>query len=396
MSVSNLNTMMDTCVKQQHTIQLPVGRQSHHVLLCGTSRRECMLPSLHLLAPLSAPYRPSGFHSPERVKHRSSSRHSSQQQHSRPVSRHSYSPEQQQHLTTGYLGSTAPASTSRQSAARLHSSQYLDADDSSMHKPAAAAAHLDSYYARDDYQAHRQQQERRTDRPSSRVKPPRQPVPLFDAGEAPAHHHKTSGTRGGSGAVRTAAAGSKDRGGSSNSQAGAQFEVVGLAQLRGVSSSHSGGAASQQAAGDRVLRQLLNEGIEQTPIVGGGRSGKTSRRRAGSENSPSSGSSASDGGSSGSSGGRRHRASKQQQARQQQQRAEQHERDDRVLLERATLQVARAAASPVRLRRCSSPDVADAVVSSAAASAAAAGVVERAEQRRGGGAAASRSHSTPR
>lgn len=395
MSVSNSNTMMDTCVKQQHTIQLPVGRQSHHVLLCGTSRRECMLPSLHLLAPLSAPYRPSGFHSLERVKHRSSSRHSSQQQHSRPVSRHSYSPEQQQHLTTGYLGSTAPASTSRQSAARLHSSQYLDADDSSMRKPAAAAAHLDSYYARDDYQAHRQQQERRTDRPSSRVKP-RQPVPLFDAGEAPAHHHKTSGTRGGSGAVRTAAAGSKDRGGSSNSQAGAQFEVVGLAQLRGVSSSHSGGAASQQAAGDRVLRQLLNEGIEQTPIVGGGRSGKTSRRRAGSENSPSSGSSASDGGSSGSSGGRRHRASKQQQARQQQQRAEQHERDDRVLLERATLQAARAAASPVRLRRCSSPDVADAVVSSAAASAAAAGVVERAEQRRGGGAAASRSHSTPR
>lgn len=184
-----------------------------------------------------------------------------------------------------------------------------------------------------------------------------------------------------------------------------------MALLRHGSSSGGKQGVQPSSTADRVLQHLLVEGIEQTPI--GSKQHSRSRRhmrssssssRASRSSSP--GGDASEGSSKssscngrGSGGSRRSssRSGRRNASEQQQQLVEQqqHRKDELVLLERSALQAARRAASPERMQRCSSPDVADAAVSAAAASAAAAGVAQWAQQRRVPGPAL-RSHSTSR
>lgn len=133
------------------------------------------------------------------------------------------------------------------------------------------------------------------------------------------------------------------------------------------------------------MKQLLDEGIDQTPVAGRSSGRMHLGAGSGSSGGSSPSGSASDGHSSGSSGGSRcQRRADSQQQHVHGQADQQHAKDERVLVERTALQAARRAASPVRMRRCSSPDVADTVVSAAAASAAAAAVAEHARQHQAG------------
>lgn len=262
---------------------------------------------------------------------------------------------------------------------------YGDRDDYGAYEGAAAAA------GGSEVRAHRQRHVRNHRSSAAAAVQPRQPVPHFDGAHVLAERRTY---RGPAGALVPRGSG----------HPGMLFEA-GLTQLRQTSSGSSSKQGAQSSGtADRVLQQLVNEGIDQTPI--GGEHGKRRRRGCSASNSShgsrgsrgsnatnSSAGSASEGsdGSRDRGNGRRSTAMQQQevveqQRRLEQQQEEQHRKDEFVMLERATLQAARRAASPERMRRCSSPDVVDAVVNAAAASAAATGVAQRAQQRQASGA----------
>jgi hypothetical protein len=145
------------------------------------------------------------------------------------------------------------------------------------------------------------------------------------------------------------------------------------------STAATAGVWAVAAAGDRVLKQLLQEGIEQTAIGGGG-GGGAHRRDSGRA------SEAADSGGEASEGHYHHHRRQQQQPAplswQQLQQLHSHS-GERVLLERIALQAAQRAASPAHHARSTSPDVGDAAISAAAAAAAAAEVVGRSSHHRG-------------
>jgi len=194
----------------------------------------------------------------------------------------------------------------------------------------------------------------------------RQPVPLFDAGHL--RYERSS--------YRSLAAAAPGRAGGSS--AGTLFP--------GRQSQGHGGddtRAAPTATVDRILQQLLDEGIEQTPLAGTRSSRRRRRPRSVQNSSSDSGADSVSDGSDGSSGAEKQRRRQQQQQQEEEvaERSHQRKKDDRVLLERAALQAAKRAASPVHMRHCSMSGIADAAISAAASSAAAAGVAERAQQR---------------
>jgi hypothetical protein len=334
----------------EHHMHNSIWASQAQRLFCGD---HTCLHALHhsMCRPLRC--RPLGFQSPELVKQRSS-RHSSKQDYElQEQQRHRpHSPLGRQHGASlgGHPARTQPRGSPGKHAGRDN------ARPSSAVAAAAGGVHV----------------QRSKHRPGSSGRAhARQPVPRFDDSHGTFERH-------GHGAAADVPGGS--------SSAGLLF-ATGLPQLPAASTRTSSTA-------DRVLKHLLDEGIGQTPVAGKG-SRMLSMGASGSSGGSSPGGSASGGDSSGSSEGSRswqradpqqghvHSLSDQQQAK-----------DERVLVERTALQAARHAASPVHMRHCSSPDVADAVVSAATASAAAAVVAEHARQHQAGaiGAAAHRSY----
>lgn len=376
------------------------GLSSAVVLLADPQRTDCFMPfrsvtgmldtasNVCVCADCHLPCRPSGFLSPERLKQRSSRHRSStkqhpqqQQQQRRPHSPLGGGQAQQEGYTSAadYLGGAASPQSPR------WRDWYSDREGSSYGLSAVSSQVL--------AQGQRGHTSKQQGASASAGVQPRQPVPHFDAAYAPFGRYSTR-----------AAAGSSAAEGGSNP--GVLLEA-GMALLRHGSSSGGKQGVQPSSTADHVLQHLLDEGIKQTPI--GSKQHSRSRRHTRSSSgsscrSSSPGGDASEGSSKSSScngrgsGGSRRSSSQsgRRNASEQQQLVEQqHKKDELVLLERSALQAARRAASPERMRRCSSPDVADAFVSAAAASAAAAGVAQWAQQRRAPGPAL-RSHSTSR